>query len=126
MEWQHGEVHWTELATRDVTATRAYYTEVCGWSWSEMPMPDGTYHVAMMGEQMVCGLYDMSDTPGMENVPAHWLTIFAVTDVESAVEATKAQGGQILRAPFDVPEVGRIAIVTDPSGAALGLMTPSG
>ena len=125
MPWKHGEIHWTELATRDVAAARDYYAKTCGWTWSEMPMEDGTYHVGMMGEEMVAGLYDMSSMPGMDEVPAHWLTYFAVEDVDAATEATKAAGGEVLRPPFDVPGVGRVAFLKDPAGAALGLMTPS-
>ena len=37
----------------------------------------------------------------------------------------QAAGGAVLRAPFDVPGVGRICIITDPGGARLGLMTPA-
>jgi hypothetical protein len=41
------------------------------------------------------------------------------------VAALKEAGGSVMRDPFDVPEVGRIAIVADPGGAAQGWMTPA-
>jgi uncharacterized protein len=34
-------------------------------------------------------------------------------------------GGKIMRPPFDVPDVGRLGLVVDSAGAALGLMTPA-
>lgn len=122
----HGEIHWTELMTRDVDAAKAYYTETCGWQWQTMPMEEGAeYHVAMRGDQMVAGAMDMTAMPGLEETPPHWFTYLAVDDVDAATARTAELGGQIIRPCFDVAGVGRIAIVTDPSGAAIGLMTPS-
>ena len=126
MPFEHGEVHWTELNTRDVDAAKAYYTKICGWSWQDMPMDDGTtYSVASMGDKMVAGAFDMTNMPGMEDMPPHWFTYFAVEDIDAAVKETLAIGGKVIRAPWDVPGVGRIAILWDSSGAALGLMTPT-
>jgi uncharacterized protein len=60
--------------------------------------------------------------PGM---PAQWLAYVLVEDVDAtAAQATKL-GGKVCKAPFDVPEVGRIAIVTDPQGAVFGLFKPA-
>ena len=41
------------------------------------------------------------------------------------MQQTRDAGGVILRDSFDVPEVGRIAIIQDPTGAAMGVMTPN-
>ena len=35
-----------------------------------------------------------------------------------------ANGGKAQREPFDIPDVGRIAIVADATGAMIGWMTP--
>ncbi|MCT8161825.1 VOC family protein [Pseudoruegeria sp. SHC-113] len=125
----HGKVWWSELMTRDVKAALHYYETVCGWTISQMPMQDpkmGTYYMGSRNDQPVAGIMDMAPLPGMEEVPPHWFTYFAVADLDAALQATKAQGGEILRPPFDIPGVGRIAIITDPTGAALGIMTPAG
>lgn len=122
----HGEIHWTELMTRDLDAAKRYYAETCGWSWQVMPMEGGgEYHIAMRGEEMVAGAMDMTGMPEMDQIPAHWFTYLAVDDVDAATAHTKELGGQVMREPFDVAGVGRISIVSDPSGAAVGLMTPS-
>ncbi len=125
MSETHGTIHWTELNTHDVEAAKAYYTKVCGWTIESMPMDDGDYHVAKKGDQMVAGIFDLSHMPEMKEMQSHWLTYIAVDDVDASVEETKALGGQIYRAPWDVPGVGRIAIVADPLGGAFGMMTPS-
>ena len=46
-------------------------------------------------------------------------------DVDRAAERTRAAGGSVLLAPFNLPKVGRAAIVTDPQGAPLGLLRAS-
>ena len=70
-------------------------------------------------------MMDMNKTPGLENVPPHWFTYIAVDDVDAAVAATRTAGGRVIKEVFEVPDTGRIAIITDPTGAALGIMTPS-
>lgn len=121
----HGEVHWNELGTRDVEAAKKFYSETCGWTWADMDMPDGTYHVASIGETMVAGMWDIGGMPGMEEMPAHWVMYLAVDDADKAAAQTTALGGTVLRPAFDVPGVGRIVMALDPTGAMLGLMTPS-
>lgn len=90
-----------------------------------MPMGEDSYHLASRNGQPIAGMMDMSKTPGMENVPPHWFTYIAVDDVDAAVAATRAAGGRVIKEVFEVPDTGRIAIIADPTGAALGIMTPS-
>lgn len=126
MSAQHGTIHWTELNTRDVEAAKAYYQKICGWTFDSMPMEEGgQYYIAKIGDQMVAGLFDLSVMPEMAEMDAHWLTYLAVDDVDAAAKETEALGGQIYRAPWEVPGVGRVAIVADPTGAGFGVMTPS-
>lgn len=125
MSENHGAVWWTELMTRDVEAAKSYYGKICGWTFETMPMESGDYTVAYKGDTMVTGLLDMSGIPGMEEVPPHWFSYFAVDDVDAASTETENIGGKVARAAFDVPSVGRIAIIEDPTGAMIGLMTPA-
>lgn len=120
----HGTVHWSELMTRDVEAAKQYYATVCGWSFNEMPMPDGVYHVAMNGDQPTAGIMAM-DSPQFADVDPQWVTYLAVDDVGQAVEQTRAAGGTIVQDVFEVPGVGRIAMIEDPGGASIGIMTPA-
>ena len=121
---RHGYVAWSELMTRDTEAAKAYYAQTCGWEYHAMKMDGGAdYFVALSGGQGVAGIMDMSGMPQFENVPPHWFTYLGVADVDAATAKTESAGGQIIRPPFDVPGIGRIAIVMDPAGAALGLIT---
>ena len=126
MSDRHGKVWWTELMTRDLDAAVKYYGDLCGWSFDTMRMESGaTYYVAKAGDVPTAGLMDMTGMPGLDGVPPHWFSYFAVDDVDAAVAATKAAGGQVRREPFDVPGIGRIAILADPTGAVMGMMTPA-
>lgn len=121
---EHGEIVWHELNAWDVDASRTFYSRLFGWTWDAMPMPggDGTYWIAMRGDQTVGGVFPLS-SPVFDGVPAHWMTYFEVSNVDATAEETAAAGGAVLRPAFDVPGVGRIAIVKDSGGAVVGVMT---
>lgn len=123
----HGTVFWTELMTRDVDAAKRYYGKICGWTFTEMPMGPGSpdYVLGMLGERPVVGIMDMNESSDDDAAAPFWMSYFAVDDVDAAVKETVAAGGTLKRPPFEIPGTGRIAIVTDPTGALLGLMTPA-
>ena len=122
----HGVFHWNELMTHDVEKAKAFYSETLGWTYDDMPMPgmDATYTVAKSGDVMVGGIFPMAGAD-FEGVPDHWYSYVAVDDVDKRLEALKQAGGRIHREPFDVPGVGRIAMIEVPGGAAQGWMTPA-
>jgi uncharacterized protein len=119
----HGAFMWNELMTADVEKAKSFYTKTVGWAIEEMPMPSGSYWIAKQGGTPVAGIMNMTGMvpPG---TPPHWFSYLEVDDVDARANAVSANGGTIIRPPFDIPEVGRIAIVSDATGAALGLMTP--
>lgn len=123
MSINHGAVWWSELMTRDPEAAVRYYTDVCGWSFDTIPSGDAVYYVAIAHGRPIAGITGMAGMEGVEDKP-HWFTYFAVDDVDAAMEQTRFAGGEVLRAPLDVPEVGRVGLVRDPTGAAVGLMRP--
>ena len=127
MSDSHGMVWWTELMTRDVPRAVKYYETVCGWNWDTMEMQDGSgdYYIGKKGDTPLIGIMDMSSLAHLKDVPPHWFSYFAVDDVDAAVQATKDAGGSQIRDVFEVPGIGRIAMLMDPTGAAMGLLTPS-
>ncbi len=121
----HGTFHWNELLTGDLEASKTFFAEVCGWTYDDVPMPNFTYTVAKSGGRMVAGMMDKSKT-GDPAMPSHWMAYIGVDDVDAAAEKVAGAGGKVIQEPFDVEGVGRIAIVADPDGAVVGLMTDAG
>ncbi len=60
---------------------------------------------------------------GPPGAPPHWFDYIEVDNVDKRADAFAATGGAVLRPPFDIPNVGRIAVVKDSSGAVMGIMT---
>lgn len=121
--WSHGNFYWNELMTRDAEAAKKFYGATLGWKFEAMPMPIGTYWIAKMGDVPAGGIFPIN-TPEFEGAPELWFAYIAVDDADARAQRFVANGGKILREPFDVPGVGRIVIVQDNSGVMLGLMKP--
>ena len=123
MRGTHGTFYWNERMARDVEAAKKFYAGAMGWSYDAMPMPGGTYWIAKMGEQPVGGLFDISG-PEYKGVPEAWMSYIAVDDVDARVNNAVKAGAKLMKPIFDVPGVGRIAILMEPGGAGVGWMTP--
>ncbi|MDI3282766.1 VOC family protein [Polyangium sp. 15x6] len=118
----HGTFVWNELTTKDVEAAKAFYAETLGWTFEEFAIPDGKYWVAKSGDQIVAGLGGMEAGAIPEATESYWFSLIGVDDVDACVEKAVARGATVVRPPVDVPNVGRVAIVRDPTGAAVGWM----
>jgi predicted enzyme related to lactoylglutathione lyase len=119
----HGTFNWRELLTNDVAKAKAFYGATLGWTFSDMPMQGGaTYTLAHSGPAMVGGVIDMAGiTP--PGAPPHWFDYIEVDDIDHRVGLVAENGGKVLRPAFNIPNVGRIAIIADSTGAPVGLMT---
>lgn len=121
---RHGAVIWNELNTHDPAAAMAFYAKLMGWSFAPMPMEDGEYWIIKHADKDLGGVFPLS-APEFRDVPSHWLTYLAVDDVDASIVEVEKLGGTVTKAPFDVPGVGRLAVVQDPSGAHVAWITPS-
>jgi hypothetical protein len=124
METPHGSFHWNELMTHDAEKAKAFYRAAIGWAFDAMPMPDGTYWVAKMADKPVGGIFPMNGTD-FKDMPEHWMPYLKVDNVDTRLKKASAIGAKVMRPPFDIPGVGRIAILQEPGGAVIGWMTPA-
>jgi uncharacterized protein len=118
---EHGHFHWNELATRDVARAQKFYADTLGWTFEAMPMPEGSYLIASADGEPVAGITETGDG----GPPEGWMSYIAVDDVDARVKKATQAGAKVVQPAFDVPGVGRIVILTEPGGAAIGWMTPA-
>ncbi|SON58937.1 Putative glyoxylase CFP32 [Mycobacterium simulans] len=117
-----GAVIWNELITDKPDLALAFYDAVLGLTYTTMEMAPGqNYRVLKAGGADVGGCME----PPMPGVPNHWHVYFAVDDVDATAAKARAEGGQVLAEPFDIPSVGRCAVLSDPQGGAFSLLKPA-
>ncbi len=118
-EYAEGTPSWVDLSCKDVEAAKTFYSSLFGWSYEEIPDQDPPYTEIMKGEGHVGGM--MKQPSEQEKMPAWWNVYAAVDDVDATTEKAKAAGAQVLMAPMDVMDAGRMSFIVDPFGASLGL-----
>jgi uncharacterized protein len=116
-----GEASWHELMTTDAPSAMKFYSEVFGWQPSEeLDMGAmGKYQMFNRPHGMIGGM--MNKPPEMAHVPPNWQIYFRVPDINAAIDRIKANGGQILNGPMEVPGGDWIVNAMDPQGAAFAL-----
>ncbi len=120
----HGTFHWNELMTNDVEGAKTFYANTLGWTYDDFAGAGFTYWVCMAGETPVGGIMPLEDTAPQDAGP-HWFAYISVDDVDARVEAARNSGGTVVREPFDIPMVGRVALIQDTTGAGIGIITPA-
>ena len=113
-----GTFSWAELATTDQKAGVAFYRALFGWDVNEAPIgPDGVYSMFTMRGKEVAAGYTMRPEERQTGAPPHWNLYVTVANVDESVKKAEALGAKVFAPPFDVMDVGRMAILQDPTGA---------
>jgi predicted enzyme related to lactoylglutathione lyase len=114
-----GQFGWNELVATNVASAQKFYATLLGWKTK--PFGKGTgYTLFLKGKDMVGGVMKCP-RPGN---PAQWIGYVIVDDVGATAKKAAKLGGEVVVPPFDVPDVGRIAVLVDPQGAAIGIFKP--
>ena len=113
-----GHPTWTDLMTPDPDKARAFYHEVFGWNY-HVAAEFGGYINAHIDEHMVAGIG--GSFPGAPGSPAVWTIYFASHDIDADVAKAVSLGGAVMAPVMAVGELGKMAILKDPQGAAFGL-----
>jgi predicted enzyme related to lactoylglutathione lyase len=121
-----GTPNWVDLQTTDQAGAKAFYEGLFGWTFNDLPMPDGAvYSMADLGDEQVAAIAPQSPELAAAGAPPMWNTYLAVDSVDDAAGRVEAAGGQVAMAPFDITDAGRMAFVLDPGGAAVALWQAS-
>ena len=119
----HGSFIWYELLTADPKAAKAFYDDVVGWNIDAESAPGGMdYRMIVAPDGNVGGVMGLNADMIAGGAKAVWLGYFGVDDVDATVAAIVADGGQVHLPAFDIPNVGRLAMVTDPQGVPFYVM----
>jgi predicted enzyme related to lactoylglutathione lyase len=113
-----GSFCWFELATSDQNAAKSFYGSLFGWGASDMPMGPGDFYTMFKLDGRDTGAcYTLKPEMKAAGIPPHWGIYIASASADETAAKASAAGGKIVEAPFDVFDVGRMAVVTDPTGA---------
>ncbi|NNE43468.1 MAG: VOC family protein, partial [Gemmatimonadetes bacterium] len=118
-----GRFCWNQLMSKDPDAAAEYYQGVFGWTVTEQDLGGGKYWLFRSGDAPAAGM--MSINP-QEKYPDFWMPYVEVHDVNETCKEVAELGGQIMVEPSDVPDLARIAVTADPTGAILGISTHRG
>ena len=110
---------WWDLASRDVDATRAFYSGLLGWEWEDlMSSSEGVYSVATVGGKTVGGVYTYQEGMPLPDGPLNWVNAFWVDDAEAAMNRAVAKGGKVIMPACDDPASGgKKSLLLTPEGA---------
>jgi predicted enzyme related to lactoylglutathione lyase len=109
-----------ELNTRDMDGAKRFYGRLLGWTWFDVPSAAGTYSLLRIEGKDIAGLH-RSD----RGEPS-WLCYVSVGSADGSAARAVELGGTLLAPPFDVPGVGRMGLVEDPTQARFALWEPRG
>jgi uncharacterized protein len=115
-----GKFVWHEQVSADPKEAQEFYTQLFGWGTEVFKPGEIDYTMISAGGQNHGGF-----SKAVEGAPPpHWLSHVRVEDLDETIEKAKKAGGKLAAGPFEMEEVGRIAIVADPQGAYISLYQP--
>ena len=117
-----GSFCWVELGTSDAAAAKKFYSAIFGWEMhDEQVAPDTVYTKLQIKGKDVGALYSLNEQMKLQGVPPNWGLYVAVKNLDETAKQVTALGGKLVMEPFDVMDIGRMAILQDPTGATLSL-----
>lgn len=124
-----GSFIWYELMTSDPDAAAEFYGAVIGWKIAahsdEQSASDGMDYRMIVRDDggMAGGVLKLTGEMIAGGARPCWMPYFYVPDVDAEIASIEAEGGKLQMPATDLP-VGRIAMVADPQGVPIYLMTP--
>jgi uncharacterized protein len=107
-----------ELNTTDPEKAKTFYSKLFNWKMEkEQTVPGLDYTMIKPGEGTGGGLMKQM----MPNAPSEWLAYVVVDDIKAATDKAKTLGAKIMKDVTEIPGMGWFSIITDPTGAHLGL-----
>jgi predicted enzyme related to lactoylglutathione lyase len=121
-----GKIIWHDLLTNDLAASQAFYGELFGWEFDNIGIAAGlksesAYSLIRHKGRLIGGMIDTLAVNGRVDI-SQWVISMSVSDIDAAVAAVTAAGGDVITPPTDLQRRGKIAVVRDEEGALLALL----
>ena len=117
-----GTFCWFELATRDPNGAKKYYGPLFGYEVVDQDVGGGAmYTVLRLAGREAAAISRLNDARYPAGTPSHWMTYLAVEDADATARKVAAGGGKLLAPPFDVMDLGRMAMCSDPNAATFAI-----
>ena len=123
---KQGEFVWTEIASTATDKCQSFYENVFGWRFHQGkadPAMDYREFSTDGTDKPAGGLYQINpEWFGGNPPPAHFMTYVAVDNVDESAALAEQLGANVHK-KMDIPNVGRMAIMQDPTGAMVAIFT---
>ncbi len=120
-----GSFCWNELVTTDAAAAKSFYSSLFGWNATDQEVDPGNFYTNLdIGGKSVAALYGMDKSQLERGVPPQWNLSVSVENIDEVAAKVASLGGTVVLPPFDVMDLGKLAIIHDPTGAKLCLWQP--
>ncbi len=112
---------WYDLMSTDRGTSLAFFKGLFGWSTADVEMGEmGTYSVLEAGGASFGGAMSMDPSHGH---PSHFIGYIACDDVDAVAARAPELGGNVPYPPMDIPGIGRFAVLQDPMGAYVSVLS---
>ena len=120
-----GAFSWAELATADQPAAKSFYSSLFGWAAMDFPMgPDALYTIFQLEGRATGACYTLRPEMKAHGVPPNWLLYVTVESTDASAQKAASLGAKLVSPPCDVYDLGRMAVLEDPTGAHVALWQP--
>jgi len=117
-----GSFSWIELGTSDQNAAKQFYGSLLGWTANDSPMgPSEVYTVFSLQGRKTAGCYTLMPDMKAQGIPPHWMLYIAAENADETTAKVVQAGGKVMAPAFDVRELGRMAILQDPTRATFAI-----
>jgi uncharacterized protein len=124
-EYKPNTFCWPELATSDAGAAKKFYGDILGWKFHDDEVGPGMVYTMCLKKDKAAGaLFALNAEMKAQGIPPNWLSYVSVKSVDETTKKAKKLGATVMREPMDVMDVGRMAVLQDPTGAVFALWEP--
>jgi hypothetical protein len=118
----YGDFVWFEILTDETDRTIDFYTDVVGWTMTEMEVGEQEpYRMFAAGDMAIAGVIDEAPSPGL---PTGWLGYIACRDLERTTERARELGAEVLGDILESEGIGRYDFLKEPGGGVFSAFEP--